>query len=410
MVGSTSWSLVVAVVCNLVYPSMADPEVFWVRSAGLTPGGEHLELDWKAWHHDGDKAWWEFRRVADSMDLVGGKYYLDEWIRKHKKQLVAFWGRFGLGEAEAFLPSQKAHAQKARSASSKVLDTASAGSHKVPCLSTPGLLVFLHFIGTASKANVLKAKSATLWDIFLTRSMMPEFCNRMLEAPLPARWSASCGMSGAGHACVHYTACVGAACGGSLPSQQSLATLLWQLLSVGSGCGACKGYAGELLQLMASHVDASLSTTAYTSDPLVAPALPTFRERKRPIDEDFKRSVSAKVVAEGRAASGSQFLKATGTCSRKNASRWNDEGLLEHQAASWVAAAPQTLESVIVALDAKRMGNPAENVEVMAACVTASSGSFVSWLPPQALKPSKHLCVAFMCMFCCAANFHFQCN
>ena len=69
-----------------------------------------------------------------------------------------------------------------------------------------------------------------------------------------------------------------------------------------------------------------------------------------------------------------------------------------------MAAAPETLEGVIVALDAKRMGNPAENVEVMAAVA-----SFVSWLPPQALKPSKHLCVAFMCMFCRAANLHFQC-
>ena len=358
--------------------------------------------------HDGDKAWWEFRRVADSMELVGGKYYLDEWIRKHKKQLVAFWGRFGFGGAEAFLLSQKAHAQKARSAGSKVLDTASAASHKVPCLSAPGFLVFLHVIGTASKANALKAKSATLWDVFLTRSMMPELCNRMLEAPLPARWAVSCGMSGAGHACVHYSACVGAACGGGLPSQQSLATLLWQLVWARVVGLVRATYAGELLQLMASHVDASLSTTAYTSDPLAAPALPTFRERRRPIDEDFKRSVSAKVVAEGRAASGSQYVKATGTCSRKNAYRWNDEGLLEHQAASWVAAAPQTLESVTVGLDAKRMGNPAENVDVMAACVTASGGSFVSWLPPQALKPSKHLCVAFMCMFCCAANLHFQ--
>ena len=55
---------------------------------------------------------------------------------------------------------------------------------------------------------------------------------------------------------------------------------------------------------MASHVGASLSTTAYIFDSLAAPAFPAFRERKRPIDEDFKRSVSAKVVAEGRAASG----------------------------------------------------------------------------------------------------------
>jgi hypothetical protein len=389
---------------------MADPEVFWVRSAGLTHEGEHLELDWKAWRHGGDEAWWELRRVADSMELIQGKYYLDEWLRKHKKQLIAFWGRFGLGEAEAFLPSQKAHAQKARSAGSNVLEPASLASHKVPCLSTAGLLVFLHFAGIASKAAKLRAKSATSWDVFLTRSMLPEFCDSMLEAQLPARWAASCGMPGAGQACAHYDACVDAACGEGLPSQQSLATLLWQLFSAGSGCGACRGYAGELLQLIASHVNENLSTTAYTSDPLAAPPLPTFRERKRPIDEDFKRSVSAKAVTEGRAASGSQYLKATGACSRKNAYRWNDEGLLEHQAASWVGAAPQTLESVIVALDAKRLGNPAENVEVMAACVTASSGSFVSWLPPQAPKHSKHMCVAFVCMCCCSASLSFQCD
>ena len=103
MLGSMNWYPVVAVVCNLVYPSMADPAVFWVRPAGLTPGGEHLELDWKAWHHGGDKAWWEFRRVANSMGFVGCRYYLDECIRKHKEQLVSFWGRFGVGEAEAFL-------------------------------------------------------------------------------------------------------------------------------------------------------------------------------------------------------------------------------------------------------------------------------------------------------------------
>ena len=121
--------------------------------------------------------------------------------------------------------------KKARSAGPKVLEAARAASHKVPCLSTPGFLVFLHVTGTASKANALKAKFATLWDVFLTRSMMPEFCHRMLEAPLPARWAVSCGTSGAGHACVHYTACVGAACGWGLASQQSLATLAWQLLA-----------------------------------------------------------------------------------------------------------------------------------------------------------------------------------
>eukprot|EP00972_Heterocapsa_arctica_P090937 13416012-Heterocapsa_arctica.AAC.1 len=66
---------------------MAAQQVYWTRASGVTPDGEHLELEWKAWQHDDSRAWWEVRRVSYSVQLIQGNYYIDRWLRRHKSQL-----------------------------------------------------------------------------------------------------------------------------------------------------------------------------------------------------------------------------------------------------------------------------------------------------------------------------------
>eukprot|EP00972_Heterocapsa_arctica_P100231 14780250-Heterocapsa_arctica.AAC.1 len=108
---------------------MAHEGVFWTRAAGLTPDGAHVELDWKAWLHDDKSAWWEVRRISDSLQLLQGNYYLDRWLRRHRSQQHDSWLRVGMEEAEAFLPSQKAHTSRGRDVGQLVLDPATASSH-----------------------------------------------------------------------------------------------------------------------------------------------------------------------------------------------------------------------------------------------------------------------------------------
>jgi hypothetical protein len=362
---------------------------YFIRAIALTPDGQHLDLEWKAWQHDDNRGWWEMRRVSDSLQLIQGNYYLDQWLRRHKSQLLGFWQHFGMDEAEAFLSSQRGHATQARLCEQQVLDQVSASSHNVPCLSSLGLLVFLHFCGTALKNKAMKQRAKATWGAFLHKLMVSGFCSGKLEAPVPDRWVASCDRGEAGQACVHLTSCASMACDGGLSSQQNFASLLWQLAVCGVVCAACKGYGQELLRQVAEHIDTNLGDSAYTSDPLLAQPLDQDRGRKRVIDEDFKRAVAVKVVEEGRAATGSQYLKAVGTFCARGGYNWNDQELLVHQAASWIGAAPSSLESITVALDAKRVGNPSENVEVMAAWVKSTSAEFVSWLPPQAPKHSS---------------------
>ena len=106
------------------------------------------------------------------------------------------------------------------------------------------------------------------------------------------------------------------------------------------------------------------------------------RRGKRPIDEDVEAAVLERVPKEGRADSSYKYLKRRQDYGPKRAYPWQDGCLLKYQSSAWLSsAAPRT---VSIACDAKRLGCPAEDVEVFGAVVRIALGEehFV-WLPPQ---------------------------
>jgi hypothetical protein len=366
----------------------SDPEVFWIKTSAVTGEGFHCDIDWKAWRHTDQVAWWELRRVSDTLQLISGRTYLDRWLRDHVPVYIVWWEMFGITAKEAMLPSKKSFLTRARMARLEVLDEG-LDAHDVPTISTRGLLVLLFASAMSLKSKDVKGRAEAAFRAALCKLVEPGFATGLLEAGMPAGLAANCGASQGGQPCCHYEQCAQAVA--TWQAQPALAELLWGLVVAAGRCGACRAHAGELIAQLARHICGRLPESSYTSDALEAGRLDdSSRARKRPIDEDFKRAVSFRAVQEGRASSGPQYLKATAACSAKNGARWADQELLWHQAAGWLGAS--SVESVTVALDAKRLGNPAENVEVMGAWVSSDQGQFMSWLPPQVspLPPLSH--------------------
>jgi uncharacterized protein YbjQ (UPF0145 family) len=79
-------------------------------------------------------------------------------------------------------------------------------------------------------------------------------------------------------------------------------------------------------------------------------------------DEDYKRHIVEEALASKRARTGGQ---ADGLAHPSAAARWNDMATLLHQSAALQQFKATQILSFIG--DASRIGNPAENTEVMAA-------------------------------------------
>lgn len=127
----------------------------------------------------------------------------------------------------------------------------------------------------------------------------------------------------------------------------------------------------------------NLDAAACTKDPSKASPLDSDQKRRRPVHEDLKDAVATKVPREKLAVSGFRFLKAHGDRCPKLGYEWSVRSLMRYQASSWQCAA--AARTVTLCIDAKRIGCPAEDTLVGAACVNSGADKFLIWPPPQVI-------------------------
>jgi len=307
-------------------------------------------------------------------------------LRDRLQKFTASWKSWGIDADSAFKRSFKGSLAFARQNRLEV--ETDEEQHEVACLSTIGLIGFLQGAQVVLKSRVMRSDALALLRAFLARALPPTVLEDIGPRSTPACAMRACAGSLAGALCEHLHLAFKAFDGPGKPTAARACDGLLAVHSFGPVCPAASEWAKELVQRVSKAVASRVEAIAYTSDPLKASCLDEGRGRKRPIDEDVKSAVLERVPREARADSSYKYLKSRQDYDPKRAYPWQDDCLLKYQSSAWLSsAAPRT---VSIACDAKRLGCPAEDVEVFGAVVRTAQGEghFV-WLPPQAPLRAK---------------------
>ena len=350
-----------------------------VVAAGKLQSSDVVEL--KAWQLQSG-LWWKLHRFTDFLEVTQ-HVYLDEWLRKGRlMSFRALWEALAFSTSDCWLPSMRADKYRAQQSQDHVL---SQEAQKSPCISSVGVLCMLFVISQTAKKIVTKNKALAAFHSFCRRMLPGDVASNFLQDGMPAPFQARCPAPKLAGRCPHYEQCLLAGEGAPIP-QEAFSMMLLKLLQLHSVCQACLHLCTEALGLFHTvPVVQFIESLAYTTDPLEA-AKEKGNKRQRPVDTDLKTAITYEAMKKKRAASPGLFLQATNISSASNSYRWSEELLGQYQ--SYCKALAQTKYSFTVVADAKRIGNPAEQTEVMVACLLGQDhvGHGVI-LPPQVHWP-----------------------
>jgi len=352
---------------------------YWVSANAVTTHGLPVAFTWKAWVHTGDDdpVWWQLDPIFKSLDLCQGKELMADWLRKRLPAYDVDWEAANLTRELAYQPSRKSQEAKAKSAG-----TAVAGppcQHASHTMSTPGLLVFLRKC-TVFLRGESKVRAAAVLNGWM-QLLLPATC---AEGAGPAQHphAQRCDLDPQDGICCHLRQCTSQSRLKPTPQEQCC-ELSYQLYSASPACEAAKAYDAALVETFAGQMNASLPSFACTSDPVVGAKLNVeLGPQARPysIDEDYKRTIVEDTLKCKRARTGGQAMQADRLADPPTANKWNESAIVLQQSSAFIQfKATQTLSIVG---DASRIGNPAENCEVMA--VWSPEVNAAVWLPPQA--------------------------
>eukprot|EP00971_Amphidinium_carterae_P323683 6432763-Amphidinium_carterae.1 len=283
----------------------------WARIPGLkNKNGSDVDLELKAWLHGEDCLLWELRRVYDGLNLVSGSTrLLHAWLWERKKLLETEFSELGLAWAEHLITSKKAER-----ANNKRKQTENASAlHVEYTITTVGLLVFLQIMSVALRSRDQKQAAESILSSLLGR-MGQNMCLPEALGTLSQQQCLACPSRLVGKVqCVHIESLQERdASGNSVHGNISHA---WSnFLNVVHQCPALKCGAPHLLQILASQLIPGFVATSYTSNPLEGQRLavqhPEVSLKCRRADEDYKATVLATTVPEGRAASARAYVRA----------------------------------------------------------------------------------------------------
>jgi hypothetical protein len=355
----------------------AQPTPFWYHIHGSTSLGDKFEVRPKAWVHAGGETWWQLDPFFKALELLSPKVLMSDWLNHRMESFVEAWGAAGISKVEALLPSLKSQVATAKMRGQPVDKL--VGHHSF-CMSTVGLLVWLRRLSISLHRSASRAfASAVLvaWLLFMLPSTSLDLAQAHISAGVAQRCQTGAVEDGL---CCHIQACRRAAMVEGSP--QLKCAELWCALGLHTHCcHACKAWDEMLVRELATLVDAEVPAVAMTTDPKVG-ALITKRGPHERVDEDYKKAVVDVAVSSKRAKTCGQAIQADGVAVRQNANDWSDARTLLEQAACWDSF--KECQCISVIGDASRVGNPAENCEVIAAW-SPGVGAGV-WLPPQAIS------------------------
>lgn len=364
--------------------TMVSPcEPRWVPVALEQDGAPVKSAHMKAWLYNSQSvAFWELRRFIDAAEVRPMSVRLHSWLRSRGDEFKEVFFRAQLHKDYVMRPSRKAVMEAQRRSTD---ESALEFVREEWSIKTSGLLALLCHLSTSSRLGIHRSKSAAVLRAWVAATCSPAVADIVAEENIPPHLAAHCDLVAKGGLCCHMCEAVLAQRLGSAPQHIVADALarMWRT-AVLDGCEACGALYRHVVDRLEAHIWDNLptigSSSAMLSSQIADPSSERAKKRRR-FDEDLKRCVVEKGSGrDGHATSARAFVRATGAASPSSAAYWVSQELIALQAGAWVTMSQGG--AMHAALDGARIGNPAEDTELILAWSAASEKGCVC--PPQA--------------------------
>lgn len=347
-------------------------------------GGEGQSVvELKAWSYGveaGENAplvTWELRRFADIVGLCLGSLYLHQWIRKNKGVWSATFERFELRPQAALIPSNKSFRQCPPDGALEQPELV-RGEWSI---TTEGILVLLLHISSDARLQAHKSSSYALlasWVCMLANGI----CSRALAGSiLDPDQLRSCQVGQADGVCFHMLS-VHSVAGQDFKEQgvqqHLIPGVLRQLYKGSHQCCGCLAILKHMIGVLSFQMGATLQQKGHNDLKRGSTNDPSNPKRARK-GEDMKASFLEKGAQVNQSVS--LVAAVDGSVPPRTAAHWPEQLVCSHQSAGWLHFAQA--RSITICMDAKRLGNPGEDTEMLLA--TNNDSRRATWLPPQAI-------------------------
>ena len=317
--------------------------------------------------------------LFDAQQLASGRYLHERWAA-HKQAILSTASACSFDAEAIVLPSRKSVQARKR------MQVIEFTEHPLEpreewLISTPGVAVVTMLIATTFRKRAHKAAARGLLHAFFAKLLGGSCLTSHPELQLDVPTLRQCDMfhDQADPCCEHMKLVFAASGNEGVAEQARAAEALLVAAPLMAVCPATATWIKVALASLSHDIAEAIPHKACRGDALQSRA--AFRDdelKRRRIDEDLKKTVCTSMVLDGRADQTRDGARLVGI-GGSTASKWDEKEALKYQAACWKLC-EQAGCSLSVALDGKRLGQPAEETEVFAAWVWPQEVAF--WLPP----------------------------
>lgn len=317
--------------------------------------------------------------LTDAQQLPPG-HYLHDWWAAHKQAILSTSSACSLEDDAIYLPSRKALRARKRLQMPELPENPEQVREEW-LVSTSGLALIMVVIATIFRKRAHKAAARGLLQALLAALLDGDCVTKHPSLQLDVATLRQCdAFSNQDDPCCEHMKLVFAALGNaSAAAQARLADALLVAGPLVAICPATVAWLSAALAAFSEDIAEAIPRKACKGDVLQSRAACRNDEMKRRrIDEDLKKAVCTDMVVDGRADQARDGARLMGL-GGATAAKWDEKELLNYQAACWKLCERSGC-SLSVALDGKRIGQPAEETEVVAAWTWPQQVAF--WLPP----------------------------
>lgn len=354
-----------------------EPRAAWLYAVFVRlPGGGEKQVELKAWRYqeaNGESWTWELRRLVDGAGLVPDSMYLHQWVGRQRQARTSMWSELGFGKfEECVFPSSKAEASKAQKGGASL--TASKYTRSEWSATTLASVSILLHASVASRLAKAKTQASAVLEALVRRSCCQAVLSVLRQSANAASVLSRCEAGAKYGVCAHMRE-VHVALALSEGASAICASLrkLYTCAAVCPGCASCLR---EVMLCFSRALEESVPECGHNDLKRAAAHDPSCKKRGRK-DEDLIAQVLQ--GAHDKKVSPATFANVVECGSSRSGCDWEEQYALQMQSAA--SSAFEKSACAHVSLDAKRLGNPAEDTEAFLAY--GGKGGTTMWLPPQ---------------------------
>ena len=247
-------------------------------------------------------------------------------------------------------------------------------------ISMVGMLCFHQWGALMFRTKKIKVRFECILELFFEKLVAAEYLGQCLATNIPIDLASNCSEFD-GQTCCHMRNVTQMTRMRDRAPQQKLNVVWKSLHLVVQDCATAVHIACDMVKDLAKNMSEMIPKAAFTEDASKLTAVTMqARSKKRRIDEDFKNHVVATMVQSGRSRNTRACLRSAAVCSDKIALVWEHKRMLKYQSEGW-SMCENGIRAISVAIDGKRIGQPAEETETYACWVWPQNKSL--WLPIQ---------------------------